>query len=97
MTRKQIESRIEKNNQKIKLIEQSNRNLFLQSLEISDKRQWYTEEDKILSIKKGGKTIKENCIIGFINWKEDFECQETGKKISIERQQAVKRNGIWIV
>ncbi|EFK36831.1 hypothetical protein HMPREF0204_11388 [Chryseobacterium gleum ATCC 35910] len=37
MTRKQIENKIKKNEQKIKHLNQENRNLYLESLLISDK------------------------------------------------------------
>lgn len=93
MTRNQIEKKIEKNNQKIKLLELQNRNLFLQSLEISDKKQQYNESE--VEIGRGKK--KEKVLMGKITWKENFMDEDTGKLIEIERSQYVKRNGVWVI
>lgn len=97
MTRKQIEKKIQKNKQKIRLLEQDNRNLFLQSLELSDKDQWYIEKEQVVKIRECGKIRKETWIVGFINWNEKHMDQDTGKVFYIERCSEVKRNGIWIV
>lgn len=41
-----------------------------------------------------GKT-KETALIGYVNWKECFVDEDTGKKIFIERKTAVRKNGEW--
>ena len=97
MTRKALEKKIALNEAKIKKLQIDNRNLFLQSLELSDKYQWYIEEERDVKYKEGGKTIKAKWIIGMICWNEDFVDEDNGEVISIERAEEVKRNGIWIV
>lgn len=93
MRRCQIEKKIEKNNQQIKFLEMQNRNLFLQSLELSDKSQQYKEIEKEVGRGKN----KETVLMGKITWKEKYVDEDTGEVLSIERSQFVKRNGIWII
>lgn len=93
MTRKQIENKIKKNEQRIKHLNQENRNLYLESLLISDKDQQYSEAQ----IEIGRGKNKESVLMGMITWKEKFIDDDTGKSIEIERSQFVRRNGIWLV
>ncbi|WP_185273868.1 hypothetical protein [Chryseobacterium indologenes] len=93
MTRKQIENKIKKNNDRIKAIKQQNRELFLASLTISDKDQQYHEAQ----IEIGRGKNKEFVLMGKITWKENLVDGDTGDVIEIERSQYVKRNGEWLV
>ncbi|ASK29709.1 hypothetical protein CEY12_06145 [Chryseobacterium sp. T16E-39] len=93
MTRKQIENRIKKNEDRIKSINQQNRDLFLQSLLITDQEQQYSET----YIEIGRGKSKESVLMGKITWKENCIDEDTGEVITIERSQFVKRNGDWIV
>lgn len=93
MTRKQIENKIKKNEQRIKHLNQENRNLYLESFLISDKDQQYSE----VQIEIGRGKNKESVLMGKITWKEDFIDEDTGDVIEIERSKFVRRNGIWLV
>lgn len=94
LTRKAIEKKIKINEDKIKALNQQNRNLYLQSLEISDKQQQYSEHEiEIINDDEE----KEKVVMGKVSYTEYFLDEDTGKHIPIKRSYFVKRNGIWIV
>ncbi len=74
------------NSLNIKIIE-----LNKQSLLLSDDEQWFKEKTETIG---RGKTKRE-ALIGSIHWKEDFKDDDTGKVITIERQQVVRVDGEW--
>ena len=93
MTRKQIENKIKKNEDRIKAIKEQNRELFLESITISDKYQQYSESE----VEIGRGKDKTMVLMGRITWKERIYDEDTGNVIEIERSQYVKRNGNWLV
>lgn len=97
MTRKQIHKKIQENNDRIKKLKIENRNLELQSLLICDKNQWFKEEIETVKIRENRKLISQECLIGKIYWKETFNDEGTGKKITIERNMIVRKDGLWII
>lgn len=93
MTRKVIENKIKLNNDRIKQLEIKNRNLYLKSLEVSDRKQQYSEHE--IEIEVDGN--KEIVVMGKLSYVEKFLDEDTGKHIEVQRSYFVKRNGIWLV
>lgn len=97
MTRKQIGKKIHTNSKQINKLKLDNRNLYLQSLLTCDKEQWFKEEIETVKVREGRKFISKECLIGKVYWNEYYLDEDTGKKVKIERETVVKKDGVWIV
>lgn len=65
-----------------------------ETLMLCDERQWFTEEEEEIIVKKRPKII-DKVLVGKIRWKEDFKDEETGEVVTVERAQVVRVNGEW--
>lgn len=90
-TRAKLKQEITANEKKILTLQKKNIALERQSFLLSDKKQWFTEENETHG--KGKK--KETLLVGRINWKDDFKVDDTNEVITIERSEVVRINGIW--
>ncbi len=83
---------------KIKQIELLKRELVKLDKEwcmLSDRKQQYKEEIRIVTERVGRKTTNTKRLVGSIHWKEKFKDEDTGKFITINRQRIVKVDGVW--
>lgn len=95
MTRNQINAKIQENNEQIKILQEKNRELAIESLLLCDETQWFTEEKEIVAVRNGRKKEKKEWIIGRVHWKEEFKDEDTGEGIFVDRSQVVRVNGEW--
>lgn len=95
-TRKQIEAKIQKNNDLIAKLKQENNDLYYESFLISDKEQRYIEEERDVVVSKRPKVTKK-VLFGMIQWDEYFIDEDTGKIVTIQRHKVVKQDGVWVV
>jgi len=97
MTRQEIEAKRQENLQKIKAIKEENIELAKQAILLCDETQRF--EEKIESHPKAKYQRKphwlDGKLVGRIFWNEDFKDEDTGKVITIERQQVVRIDGEW--
>lgn len=70
--------------------------LYYESLLLSDETQRYIEEEVELVISKRPKKTKV-VLRGYIQWDEKFPDGDTGKVHVIQRHQIVRQDGQWIV
>lgn len=91
-TRKQIRALYQKNRDKIIALHNQNEELEKEAYLLSDKEQWFTEEEEEWGKGKKKRTVKA----GRIHWNEDFKDEDTGNYITIERSRLVKEDGQWI-
>jgi len=59
---------------------------------LSDEKQWYKEERRIVKIGRKNVEILE----GRIYWKQKIKDEGSGKEFEVERSMAVKIDGEWI-
>lgn len=97
MSRTQIRNKIKSKEERIKKLKQEITELTKQDILFSDKKQWYTEEIKTIRIKENGKFKNIKILVGYVNWKEKFLDEDTGKYFTIKRCNKVKENNNWIV
>lgn len=96
-TRASILRKIKTNLKKIEDLNKKNRELAKENCLFSDKRQQFTEEIEIHKIKKEGKRVDTEVLVGRVHWKEYFRDEDNPKRrpICIERSQIVRLNGVW--
>lgn len=95
MTRKQILKKIATNNAKINELKKANILLDQQQMVMSDKKQWYKEEEVEITVSRRPKVTK-TVLRGIVFWYQWFKDEGTGKSIKIERYQVVKEDGQWV-
>ena len=92
--RKTINDLIEKKEAKIKTLRKEILDLNRESALLSDKKQWFTEENEEILI-CGRPKKYETRLMGRIHWNEDFFDEDDGTAITIERSALVRVNGEW--
>ncbi len=97
MTRNKIKNLIESNKNKIKKLEDENVLLEIQSYQISDKEQWYTEEDVEFIKRVARRKVTEKARVGCIHWVDKFKDESTGSVVEVERRRMVMKNGEWFL
>lgn len=70
--------------------------LYYESLLLSDETQRYIEEEVEVVISKRPKKTKM-VLRGYIQWDEKFSDEDTGKVHVIQRHRIVRENGEWVV
>jgi len=93
-TRTEIKKEIALREKQIKKIKSEIRDLNIEAVLLCDKKQWFTEQEEEIVVKRRPKIIEKH-LIGRIHWKEYFMDESTGKKVTIERCQTVRIDGQW--
>jgi hypothetical protein len=98
MTREQIENQRKANFEKIEALKCENIELARQALLLSDGKQWFTEEIEHHPRRRyeRGSNELDGKLVGRIHWKENFDDEDTGDVLEIERSQIVRINGEWL-
>ncbi len=90
-TRKEIVSEMRKKQAELKKLKDSMKLLYIESLQICDKKSYYEEKEET----RGRGKHKTTDMVGRIHWSQYFADGDTGKKFKIERSREVRTNGVW--
>lgn len=93
MTRTELTKKRNAIKKQVELLEKQFAELTKMDLLLCDNKSWYREQMETVGRGKS----KQEFLIGRVYWKEIFTDEGDGTKIKIERSQAVKRDGKWIV
>jgi hypothetical protein len=96
--RERLEAKKQKNFEKIEELKRQNIELTIESLLLSDKVQWFTEESEDRVVSKRPKKV-ETFLIGKIHWNETFKDKEKpdgSGDVVIKRSQIVRVSGKWM-
>ena len=96
--RERVNAEIEKNKEKIRDLNKQNLEIHKETLLLSDKKQWFTEE--IESHPRAKWQRKDNeldgKLVGRIHWNQSFEDKGTGEIVTIERSRLVRVDGEFV-
>lgn len=95
-TRIQINNAINKKKLSIEKLKEEIKKLQIESFQLCDKSQSYTEEEEEWVACKKPK-VTEKHIIGRIHWKEILKDMDTGDSITLDRCRMVRKDGIWLI
>ncbi len=90
--RETLREKIKQCDAKIEFLQDLKDRLIKEDYLLSDEKQWYKEERRI--VKMGRKNVE--ILEGRIYWKQKIKDEDNGKEFEVERSMAVKIDGEWI-
>ena len=90
--RETLREKIKQCEAKIEFLQGLKERLVKEDYLLSDEKQWYKEERRV--VRMGRKNVE--ILEGRIYWNETFKDEDSGQVVKIERSMAVKIDGEWI-
>lgn len=90
--RETLREKIKQCDAKIEFLQGLKDRLIKEDYLLSDEKQWYKEERRV--VKMGRKNVE--ILEGRIYWKQKIKDEDSGKYFEVERSMAVKIDGEWI-
>lgn len=94
--RQELKDKRDRIKKMIEDLQKQYKELYYESLLLSDETQRYIEEEVELVISKRPKKTKV-VLRGYIQWDEKFPDADTGTVYEIQRHRIVRENGEWVV
>lgn len=94
--REEIKIQILEKKLKINHLEKEINELTRETLLLSDDKSQFVEQKEFITKRINRKKVMEEKLIGRVHWVQDFEDEDTGEKIKIQRSCVVRENGEWI-